>query len=182
MSRNSRWYTQGVATLLSFATLPAATFGAWPELTRRCLAQPAAASAQQNGLADGYDPRRDPDEELAAARAEAKKSGKKIFVEVGGEWCTWCHILDQFFHEHPDLELLRDKNYVSMKVSMSQENPNRVFLSRFPYIHGYPHIFILDAAGNRIHSQPTNVLEDGRSYNAKRFQKSLAQFVPKRST
>lgn len=53
-----------------------------------------------------------------------------------------------------------------MKVSLSQENPNRVFLSRFPSIHGYPHIFILDAAGNLIHSQPTTVPEDGRSYKA----------------
>jgi len=31
MSRNSRWYTHGVVTLLSFVTLPAAIFGAWPE-------------------------------------------------------------------------------------------------------------------------------------------------------
>ena len=44
---------------------------------------------------------------------------------------------------------------------MSLENPNGVFLSRFPYIHGYPHIFILDAAGNLTHSQPTTMLEDG---------------------
>ena len=182
MSRNSRWYTHGVVTLLSFMTLPAAIFGAWPEMIRRPLGRPAADPAPQNGLADGYDSRRDPDEDLAAARVEAKKSGKNIFVEVGGEWCTWCHILDQFFHEHPDLELLRDKNYVSMKVSKSQENPNRVFLSGFPYIHGYPHIFILDAAGNLIHSQPTTVLEDGRSYNAKRFQELLDRFAPKRST
>ena len=34
-----------------------------------------------------------------------------------------------FFHEHRYLEVLRDKNYVSMKVSMIQENPKRVFLS-----------------------------------------------------
>src|SRR2546430_3653606 len=54
-----------------------------------------------------------------------RRSSDLIFVEVGGEWCTWCHILDRFFHEHPNLEALRDKNYVPMKVSMSQENPNR---------------------------------------------------------
>ena len=35
----------------------------------------------------------------------------------------------RFFHEHRYLEVLRDKNYVSMKVSMIQENPKRVFLS-----------------------------------------------------
>ncbi len=61
---------------------------------------------------------------------------------------------------------------------MSQENSNRAFLSRFPYIHGYPHIFILDAEGG-IDSLSTNVLEDGRSYNAKRFQRLLEQCAPK---
>lgn len=90
-------------------TLSAAIFGAWPEMIRSSLGRPAADSAPQNGLADGYDSRRDPDEDLAAARVAAKKSGKNIFVEVGGGWCTWCHILGQFFHEHRDLELLRDK-------------------------------------------------------------------------
>ena len=177
MSRSSRRYQHGMATFLSFMMLPEAAFHAWPVMGGRPVARPAAAP--QNGLADDYDPRRDPEKDLAAASAEAKKSGKNIFVEVGGEWCTWCHILDRFFHEHPGLEALRDKNYVSMKVSMSQENPNRAFLSRFPHVHAYPHIFILDAEGNLIRSQPTDVLEDGRSYNARRFQKFLEKFAPK---
>ena len=69
-----------------------------------------------------------------------------------------------------------------MKVSMSQENPNRAFLSRFPRIHGYPHIFILDADGNLTRPQPTNELEDGRSYNAERFKKSLEQLASKSSS
>ena len=181
MSRSNRWYKHGVVTILSFMTLPAAGFRVWPAMPGKPVARPAAPSASQNGLADDYDPRRDPEKDLAAAREQAKRSGKNIFVEVGGEWCPWCHILDRFFREHPGLQALRDKNYVSMKVSMSQENPNRTFLSRFPYIHGYPHIFILDADGNLIRSQPTTVLEDGRSYNAKRFQKFLEQFAPKRS-
>jgi hypothetical protein len=87
--------------------------------------------------------------------------------------------MDDFFHDHQDLASLRDRNYVLMKVSMSQENPNRAFLSRYPRIHGYPHIFILDADGKLIQSQATNELEDGRSYNAKRFEKFLEKFAPK---
>ena len=79
-------------------------------MIRKPLRQSAAASAPQNGLADGYDPHRD-------------------YGKAGGEWCTWCRIQGRFFHEHRYLEVLRDKNYVSMKVSMIQENPKRVFLS-----------------------------------------------------
>jgi thiol:disulfide interchange protein len=131
---------------------------------------------------DKYDPKRDPEKDLAAAEAEAKTSNRNIIVIVGGDWCSWCHIMDDFFHEHPDATALREKNYVLMKLNMSQENPNRAFLSRFPRIHGYPHIFILDAVGKLVQSQPTNVLEDGRTYNVKRFKKFLEDFAPKAST
>jgi hypothetical protein len=82
-----------------------------------------------------------------------------------------------FFAIHPDLTTLRDKNYLSMNVSMSQVNPDKRFLSRFPYIHGYPHIFILDANTKLIKSQPTNEVEDGDGYNAERFRKLLDRFA-----
>jgi len=62
-----------------------------------------------NDLADGYDPRRDAEKDLATAGEVARKSNRNIFVVVGGDWCSWCHTLDRFFHEHTDIEALRDK-------------------------------------------------------------------------
>jgi thiol:disulfide interchange protein len=136
------------------------------------------ADALSIALPDHYDDQRDPAKDLLVAAAQARNSHRNIFVEVGGNWCSWCHRLDAFFLEHPDLAALRDKNYVAMKVNMSQENPNRAFLSRLPYIHGYPHIFIFDANGKLIHSQPTNELEEGSSYNPEHFQAFLERFAP----
>ena len=163
-----------------FAALVYVYFCAPVSLEHQAFVQTAPAAESHNALADRYDPQRDPTKDLAAASEEAKRSNKNIFVVVGGEWCSWCHTLEHFFQEHSDLEALLDKNYVTMKVSFSQENPNRAFLSHFPYIHGYPHIFILDADGKLIHSQSTNVLEDGHSYNAKRIEEFLARYAPKR--
>jgi|SRR6516162_2392048 len=80
------------------SVVPDAASGHFSCLARndgKLFGQPTAARAPQSGLADGYDPRRDPEKDLAAARAEAEKNRKNIFVEVGGEWCTWCHILDR---------------------------------------------------------------------------------------
>jgi len=93
----------------------------------------------------------------------------------------WCRIMDEFFRDHPDLKSLRVRKYVLMKLNMSRGNENRAFLSRYPKIHGYPHIFILEADGKLIQSQATNEIEDGRSYNAKRFKKFLEKFAPKTS-
>jgi thiol:disulfide interchange protein len=143
--------------------------------------QAGTVSSSTYTAPDKYDPRRDPEKDLAAAEAEAKTSNRNIIVIVGGDWCSWCHIMDDFFHEHRDVTALREKNYVLMKLNMSRENENRAFLSRYPKIHGYPHIFILDADGKLVQSQPTNVLEDGRTYNVKRFKEFLEQFAPKAS-
>lgn len=181
MNLSNNWYKSSLVRIPLFAALVYAYFCAPISLERKTFVQPITASARHLALADGYDPRRDPEKDLAAAREEAKRSNKNIFVVVGGEWCVWCHTLDRFFYEHADLAALRDKNYVTMQVSMSQENPNRAFLSRFPYIQGYPHIFILDAAGNLIRSQTTNALEEGRSYNVKRFKEFLERFAPPRA-
>jgi thiol:disulfide interchange protein len=143
--------------------------------------QAGTVSSSTYTAPDKYDPRRDPEKDLAAAEAEAKTSNRNIIVIVGGDWCSWCHIMDDFFHEHQDVTSLREKNYVLMKLNMSRENENKAFLSRYPRIHGYPHIFILDADGKLVQSQPTNVLEDGRTYNVKRFKKFLEQFAPRAS-
>ena len=178
MNLSNNWTKHSGIRIPLFTGLVYAYFCAPVSLEHNAFVQTVPTSASQNGLADSYDPRRDPDKDLAVATAEARKSNKNILVEVGGEWCSWCHIMDRFFREHPDLATLRDRNYALMKVSMSQENPNRAFLSRFPRIHGYPHIFILDANGKLIQSQPTNELEDGRSYNAKRFKEFLERFAP----
>jgi thioredoxin-related protein len=164
-----------------FAALVYIYFCAPVSLEHQAFVQTAPAAAPHNALADRYDPRRDPGKDLAVASEVAKQANKNIFVVVGGEWCSWCHTLERFFQEHFDLEALLDKNYITMKVSMSQENPNRDFLSRFPRIHGYPHIFILNPDGQLIRSQPTNELEDGRSYNVVRFKKFLEQYAPKNS-
>jgi thiol:disulfide interchange protein len=165
--------------ILLLATLLAGPLRAWPLKSDAPPQQSETVPTSTYTPPGKYEPGRDAEKDLASAAAEAKNSKRNIFLIVGGEWCSWCHVMDAFFHDHADLKSLRDKNYVLMKLNMSRENENRAFLSRYPKIHGYPHIFILDADGKLIQSQPTNELEDGRSYNTKRFQKFLEKFGPK---
>ena len=179
MNSQLKHFKDGAGVILFFTVFHMVCLGPPPSLAKRLFVQKAYAPQSHNEMVDRYDSRRDPEKDLAMVSAEARRSKRNIFVVVGGEWCSWCHAMDTFFREHPDLTALRDKNYVSMKVSMSQENPNQRFLSRFPYIHGYPHIFILDADANLIKSKPTNELEEGESYNAERFRKLLDEFAPR---
>lgn len=133
------------------------------------------ASAQ--ALPDRFDPKRDPEKDLAAALAQARAEGKRVIVDVGGEWCVWCHILDRFFASNADLDALRSSRYVWLKVNFSKENENRAFLARWPKVAGYPHLFVLDADGKLLHSQDTGALERGRSYDAEKVRAFLERWA-----
>jgi hypothetical protein len=97
----------------------------------------------------------------------AAEQHKRIFVEVGGDWCIWCKILDGFFAEQKDVRELRDRYFVLMKVNRSPYNENYAFLSQFPKIPGYPYLFVLDADGKLIVAKETGSLEQGTGYSAK---------------
>lgn len=149
----------------------------------------AGASAQRGTRPDQsdavaapkFDPSRDPAEDVRQAIAEAQRAHKRIILDVGGEWCSWCHILDRFYAAHADLLALREQAFVWTKVNWSPQNQNKAFLSRYPAIKGYPHLFVLERDGTLLRSQDTSLLEEGPSYNLDKmtaFLKNWAHTLP----
>ena len=116
-----------------------------------------------------FDPSRDAVADVASAVRQAKLEGKRVLVDVGGQWCAWCRIMDRFFAGNDQARTMRDTHYVWVKVNWSKENRNEALLSRWPKIVGYPHLFVLDDDGRLLHSQDTSLLEQGRGYDASRF-------------
>jgi thiol:disulfide interchange protein len=116
-----------------------------------------------------FDPRRDPAADVAQAVATARAQGKRVLVDVGGEWCSWCHIMDRFFDSDAEARTLRDRGFVLVKVNYSRENTNAAFLARWPRIKGYPHLFVLGPDGALLHSQDTGALESGKGYDRGRM-------------
>lgn len=131
------------------------------------------SSAGPDDYSSVYDYKRDPAKDLEKAKADAAKAHKRILVEVGGNWCSWCGVMDRFFTEHTNLRQLRDSNFVLLKVNMSPLNENVAFLSQYPQIPGYPWIFVLDADGKLITSENTDALEASGGYSEKRFSDFL---------
>ena len=139
-----------------------------------------STAAHAQGLPATFDPGRDAAADVASAVAMAKAQGKRVLVDVGGQWCSWCHILDRFIAGHADVRALVDANYVWLKVNWSPENKNEKLLSRWPAIRGYPHLFVLDAEGKLLHSQETDVLESGKDYDRAKFIAFLRAWAPPR--
>jgi thioredoxin-related protein len=141
-----------------------------------------AFGASAADLPDEFDPARDAAADVAHAVAVAKTQGKRVIVDVGGEWCSWCHILDRFIAANDDVRTLVVRDYVWVKVNYSKENRNERFLSRWPKISGYPHLFVLDADGALVHSQDTGVLEAGNGYDKGRFIAFLKRWALRGTT
>lgn len=123
-----------------------------------------------------YDPKRNAASDIQDAIAEAKRSGKRILLEVGGEWCVWCHRMDHYFEENLKLLELREQHFITVKINFSPENENKKLLSGYPEIPGYPHIFVLDCDGKLLHSQNTGELESGKSYDLEKFTAFLQKW------
>lgn len=99
-----------------------------------------------------YDPKRNAFDDGRAALELAKKSNRRVMIEVGGDWCSYCHILDRFIKSNPDVENLLYETFVILKVNYSDENRNEEFLANFGRIPGYPHLFITENNGKVIYS------------------------------
>ncbi len=125
-----------------------------------------------------FDPTRDAAADLAAALVEARGEGKRVLVDVGGEWCSWCHVMDAFFATEPEARAARDHNYVWLKINWSPQNRNAAVLSRWPRITGYPHLFVLAPDGSLLHSQDTGALEAGEGYDRTRVLDFLERWRP----
>jgi len=124
-----------------------------------------------------YDPKRIAADDIQAAIKEAQRTHRRVLLEVGGEWCSWCHTLDRFFEAHPDLLLLRDKKFVTVKINFSEENENKEVIAHYGMIPGYPHLFVLESDGKLLHSQDTSPLENGKSYDLQRLTAFLNKWA-----
>ena len=52
---------------------------------------PLDVATSTEAASAGYDPTADPFLDLQQTVSEATSSGRRILLEVGGEWCIWCH-------------------------------------------------------------------------------------------
>ncbi len=125
-----------------------------------------------------FDPSRDAEQDIDAGVAEAKRSGRRVLLDVGGEWCVWCKKLDQFFDDNQDVADFLHENFVLVKVNFSPENENERVLSRYPEMQGFPHFFVLDDAGRLLRSQGTAELEEGDHHDRAKVLAFLRRWAP----
>ena len=118
--------------------------------------QPALAE-QLPEYSLAYDPSRDAFQDGRDAIKRATKTNRRILIEVGGDWCKWCHVLDRFLNKNPDIKKELHQTFVFLKVNVSEENSNDEFLKVFPRPLGYPHMYVTEKDGNLLLSKTLQI-------------------------
>ncbi len=139
------------------------------------------SSAGADDLPVKFDPQRDAGKDLSLAIKMAGEAEKNILLDIGGNWCIWCRIMEKWIEENKEVESCLHDNFILLKINFSPENENKEILSRFPKIEGYPHIFVLSSEGKLLHSQNTGLLENGKSYDKEKFLNFLKKWSPKKN-
>jgi len=144
------------------------------------LAYPIDTIGHKSNRHAMFDPNRNANDDIQNAILDAQKSGKRILLDVGGEWCIWCHRLDSLFIQNKDLDDYLYKHYIVVKINVSKENDNKEFLSQYPKVAGYPHLFVLDKKGILLWSQDTGELEFPKGHQIKGHDKlKVFEFLKK---
>ncbi|HLX90801.1 MAG TPA: thioredoxin family protein [Puia sp.] len=127
-----------------------------------------------------YDPSANADNDIAALVKIARIEHKHILLQAGGNWCSWCVEFNRFVHADGPIDSLLNKCFVVYHLNFSKENENRAIFARYGYPQrfGFPVFIVLDENGTRIHTQNSEYLEQGKSYNKQRVMEFLLNWTP----
>lgn len=91
------------------------------------------------------------DVSLGLARAHAE--GKRVLLDFGGEWCGDCKVLDLYFHQQPNADLLA-KYFVKVNVNIGHEDANVDLAHKYGVpLTGVPALAVLDSDGKVLYAQ-----------------------------
>src|SRR4030095_6204003 len=82
---------------------------------------------------------------LDAVISDAAKQGKNVFVQIGGNWCSWCARFHELATKDKQVDSALQKNFVVYHLNYSKENKNPEVMKQleYPQRFGFPVFIIL---------------------------------------
>lgn len=147
-----------------------------------------ALFANAQSKAKVYDENLNPDIQISQAVAEAKKEGKFVVAQLGGNWCKWCVRFARFVENDPEIKSLVDDNFEFIHVNYNPHEEGdgagrdamRRALARLgnPVRFGYPVLIVLDSEGKVVHTQDSSFLESGEGYDKEKVERFFRAWTP----
>jgi thioredoxin 1 len=86
---------------------------------------------------------------LEAAKKEAAKTGKLIFIDAYTDWCGPCKIMAKTSFKDPKVAELFNANFINLKIEMEKDPDGREVAMKYS-VKAYPTLLIIDSDGNLV--------------------------------
>ncbi len=138
------------------------------------------ARSQSTDTAHLYNVKGDAEKEIAAAVKKAKAEHKFVLIQGGGNWCGWCKRFSLTVANDAKLDSIVNADFVVYHLNYSSENKNQKVFAKYGYPQrfGFPVFIILDGNGNRIHTQNSEYLEEGKGYDKDKIAEFFESWSP----
>jgi thiol-disulfide isomerase/thioredoxin len=126
-----------------------------------------------------YDENANADRQVGLAKARAKASGKKLLIDLGGNWCADCRVLAGIF-ELPEVNAFLRKHYEVVTVDIGRLDKNQQIARRYGVndLRGVPALLIVDPRTNELlNASHLFALADARHMTPQALADWLAQWV-----
>jgi len=121
----------------------------------------------------------DADAAVNAAFARAKKNGKRVLIDLGGNWCGDCIVLANLM-QLPELKRFLAANFEIVSVDVGRFNKNLQIPARFGItqrLDGVPSVIIAEPDGTFVNPGHIAALADARHMTPQAIANWLAQWA-----
>ena len=91
--------------------------------------------------------------DVQTALVEARQTHKRIILDFGGDWCPDCQVLNIYFNQSPNREML-DRYFIRVNVNIGREDANLDIAHKYGVpVQGVPALAVLDDRGKLLYAQ-----------------------------
>jgi thiol:disulfide interchange protein len=143
-----------------------------PLLVSTFLPSPASAQIIAKANKNLYSETANATADIAAALAQARREHKRVILDFGGNWCGDCQVLDIYYHQSPNAELLA-KNFVLVHIDIGHMDKNVDVAKKYnvPITKGVPALAVIDANGKLLYAEQPKEFEHATPQEVTAFLK-----------
>jgi thiol-disulfide isomerase/thioredoxin len=126
-----------------------------------------------------YDEDANADAVVAAAFDHARKTHKRVLLDLGGNWCPDCIVLANLMRM-PPMKSFLDSHYVIAVVDVGRFDKNLQIPARFGYtkrLEGVPTVLVATPAGKLVNDGHVFALSDARNMTPQSLADYLAEWT-----
>jgi thiol-disulfide isomerase/thioredoxin len=142
---------------------------------------PSIATLQQLPvvLMQPYDEHANANDAVAAAFERAKKSRKRVLIDLGGNWCVDCIVLANFI-KLPEMQRFMAAHYEIVAVDVGRFDRNQQIPARFGItgrLKGVPALLIATPQGKLVNGSDVFATSDAHTMTPQALAAYLAKYA-----